>query len=143
MKRLMFFRLASRDVHLPKLIGAFIVFASLLLFLRAGAHMFDSWDAIKNYPSCLQKIGSEADTVAQLQYLHCKDALYKITGVELRGDQDKISSRQFWVALLGPVAEVLAWAVVFILGIIFYKTGEIVVPIEQVIREQHSFPKRK
>ncbi len=140
----MFFRLASRDVHLPKLVGAFIVFAALLLFLRAGANMFDSWNAVQSYPSCIQKIGSEVDSVAQLQYMHCKESLYNITGVQLRGDQDKLSSRQFWAALLGPIAEVLAWAVVFILGIIFYRTGNIVVPIEQVVREvkDDKWPKK-
>jgi len=131
----MLFRLATRDVHLPKLVGAFIVFAALLMFLKAGAHMFDSWDAVKSYPTCIQKIGSEVDEVAQLRYMHCKSALYKITGVQLRGDQDKVSSRQFWEALLGPIAEVLAWAVVFVLGIILYRTGNLVVPIEQIVRE--------
>ncbi len=152
MKRIMYFRLATKEVHLPKLIGALIVFAALFLFLKAGAHMFDSWDAIKEYPGCVQKIELLADVNGltgfeatqlhysygqyyQSRYTHCKDALYNITGVQLKGDQTKISSRQFFVALLGPIAEVFLWAVVFILGIIFYRTGTIVIPIEESIKE--------
>jgi len=143
LRKIMSFKLASRDAHLPKLVGAFIVFAALLLFLRAAANMYDSWDAVQSYPSCIKKIGSEVDEVAQLQYMHCKDALYKITGVQLRGDQDRLSRSQFWAALLGPIAEFLWWAVVFILGIIFYRTGNIVVPIEQVVREMREEQRKK
>ena len=146
MKRVMFFRIASKDIHLPKLIGGFVIFAALLLFLRAGAHMFDSWDAIKSYPACAQNLIpsiNEGDVVAQLQYVHCKDSLYKITGVQLRGDQVSISSRQFFAALLGPIAEFFAWAIVLVLGVIFYRTGTIVVPIEQDIREVREETKRK
>ncbi len=131
----MFFRIGSRDVQLPRLIGAFVLFAALILFVRAGAQMFDSWDALKSYPDCISSIGSENETVAQLQYGDCKDSLYKITGLQLKGDQDRISSRQFWFALLGPIANLFAWAVVFLLGLVFYKTGNIVIPIEQTIRD--------
>ena len=131
----MFFRIGSSDVQLPRLIGAFVLFAALILFVRAGANMFDSWDALKNYPSCISSIGSENDSVAQMKYLDCKDSLYRITGLQLKGDQDRISSRQFWFALLGPIADLFAWAVVFLLGVVFYRTGHIVIPIEQVVKD--------
>ena len=49
----MYFRVAGRDVHLPKLIGAFILFAALLMFVQASALMFDSWDHLKYYDSCV------------------------------------------------------------------------------------------
>jgi hypothetical protein len=54
-----------------------------------------------------------------------------------------MSGRQFWSALLGPIAEVLSWAVVFILGIIFYRTGSIVIPIEQITKEVPERKKKK
>ena len=144
MKRILQFRLATKEAHLPKLIGAFILFAALLMFLRAGALMYDSWDSVKNYPDCVENLvplfEGDNGVVAHLQYTHCKDALYNATGIQLRGDQTQISGRQWWAALLGPIAEVLAWAVIFILGIIFYRTGNIVIPIEQSI---HELPTRK
>ena len=131
----MLFRISSQDVQLPKLIGAFLLFAALIMFVRAGAQMFDSWDALKSHPKCIATIGSEINEVAQLQYLDCKESLHNITGLQLKGDQDRISSRQFWFALLGPIASLFFWAIVFLLGVIFYRTGEIVIPIEQSIRE--------
>ncbi len=131
----MLFRIGGGDVQLPRLIGAFLLFAALILFVRAGAQMFDSWDALKSYPDCIASIGSENDTVAQLRYIDCKDSLAKITGLQLKGDQDRISSRQFWFALLGPIANLFLWAVVFLLGMVLYKTGNIVIPIEQSIKE--------
>ena len=141
MRRVMFFKIGSSDVQLPRLIGAFVLFAALIMFVRAGAQMFDSWDALKSYPTCISSIGSENDAVAQMQYIDCKDSLYRITDLQLKGDQDKISSRQFWFALLGPIANLFAWAVVFLLGIVFYRTGNIVIPIEQVIRDVPNKPK--
>tara|TARA_Y100000310_G_scaffold327497_2_gene393971 strand:+ start:5690 stop:6121 length:432 start_codon:yes stop_codon:yes gene_type:complete len=131
----MLFRLSSQDVQLPRLIGAFILLVAILMFVRAGAQMFDSWDTLKSYPDCIASIGSGTDEVAQLQYMDCKDSLYGITGLQLKGAQDKMSTRQFWFALLGPIGNLFIWAIVFLLGIVFYNTGNLIVPIEQSVRE--------
>ena len=149
----MLFRLSSGDVQIPRLIGAFIVFAALIMFVGAAAHMFDSWDALKKFPSCVTEVNEEyydgtlSEEVAQLRLLDCKDSLYNITGLALKGNQYQITNRQFWVALLGPIANLFVWAVVFLLGLIFYRTGNIVIPIEQTIRDipevKHSKKKKK
>jgi hypothetical protein len=67
--------------------------------------------------------------------MDCKDSLYRITGVQLKGNQDKISSRQFWFALFVPIANLFLWAVVFLVGVIIYGVGNIVIPIEQSVKE--------
>lgn len=134
LKRIIFFKLGGKDFQLSRLIGAFVLVIAMLMLVRSAAVMFDSWDALKDYPSCLSQI-STADALAQLQYMDCKQSLYNITGTELKGGQGMYSSRQFWTALLMPIAGLFFWAVIFLTGIMFYRTGNIVVPIEQSIRE--------
>ena len=131
----MLFKFGGPDPHLPRLIGAFLLFAALLMFLQAGAMMFDSWDSLKQYPNCISKIELEQTELTQMQKVECKEALYDATGVVLRGDQEKISTRQFWIALLGPIANLFFWAIVFIFGFMIYRTGTVVIPIEQSVRE--------
>ncbi len=117
-----FFYFGKSRVFLPKLLGAFILLLAIVMFVVSSGHMFDSWDAMSKYPSCVAQIGTQTDEVAMLQYLDCKDSLYNITGLQLRTDQPKITSRQFIVTLLSPVAELLFWAAAFVLGLFFYKT---------------------
>ncbi len=106
----------------PKLIGAFIIVLAIVMFIVAAGKMFDSWDTMKKYPDCLQKIGLSTDTMAMMQYLECKDSLYRITGLQLRPDQQRITQRQFVVTLLKPIAELLFWAAVCVLGLFLYNT---------------------
>ncbi len=155
MRRIVYYRFGGREVHLPKLIGAFILFAALLMFLQSVASMFDSWNALGEYPNCLKQANAVVDDratpelqtqqlqLAQLKYMDCKDSLYKTTGVQLRGNQSRITARQFWSALLQPIAVVLFWAVVFVFGIIIYKTGNLMLPIEETVRELPEKPRKK
>ena len=131
----MFFRIGGDKLHLPRLIGAFILFAALLMFMRAGGQMFDSWDTLQNYPACIAEAGAADPELGQLQYMDCKNSLNEITGVQLKGGQDNLTQRQFWLAFLLPIANLFFWAAIFLVGIIFYKSGTIIIPIEQSIRE--------
>jgi len=135
MKRIMFFKIGGDKLHLPRLIGAFIIFAALLMFVRAGGEMFDSWDAVQNYPDCLSTIDSTDETAVQLQYLDCKDSLETMTGLSIRGGQWDLTQRQFWSAFLYPIANLFFWAAIFLVGTIFYKSGTIIIPIEQSIKD--------
>ena len=105
-----FFYFGKSRVFLPRLLGSFILVLAIIMF------------AMVKYPSCVSKIGTQTDQVAMLQYLDCKDSLYNITGLQLRPDQPRITSRQFVITLLSPVAELLFWAAVFVLGLFLYKT---------------------
>lgn len=127
------------EAHYPKLIGAFVLVVAVLLFFKAGAEMFDSWEAIKEFPECISEIRG-TDSVAQLQFMDCKESLYKTTGVQLQGRETKLNVKQSWIAVLGPMAEVLFWAAVFVFGLMIYKTGTIELPFIQTIYE---FPEKK
>ncbi|MEK6941568.1 MAG: hypothetical protein AABW85_01810 [archaeon] len=132
MRRLLFFRVGGRDVHMPKLIGAFVLFAALLYFIQASALMFNSWDNLKEVDSCLHDSG--------VDHFYCQDIAFKSTGLYVRVDQSALSMRQFWGVLLGPIANVLVWLAVLFIGWLIYKTGDLVLPIEE---SERVLPEKK
>lgn len=136
MRRIIFLKIAGRDIHLPRLIGAFILFASLFMFIKASADMFDSWDNMKYVEKCMAsvEIGAEQD-VQQAQINDCRETLYRSTGVYLKPGEGKLTTRQFWSVLFGPIAAILFWLAILFVGWILYRTGELVLPIEEQIRD--------
>ena len=128
---------------LPKLIGAFVVVLAAVMFIVAAGNMFDSWDAMSKYPGCLEKIGSETDEVAMAKYLDCKDSLYKITGMQLRPDQQRITTRQFLITLLRPIGELLFWAAVFLFGLFLYNTRIVKVEPQPLFKKEENKKKGK
>ena len=140
MRKLMWFRLAEKDVHLPKLIGAFLLFGSLLMFFQAGATMFSTWDEVSYLDECLL---NARDDSAMIQ--DCRTTLYNNSGVYLRPGEGKLSSRQFWSLMLAPIGGLMLWAIVFLIGVMFYRTGNLVVPIEETSKNVavRSFKKKK
>ena len=116
------FYFGKSRVFLPKIIGSFVAVLAVVMFIVSAGNMFDSWDAMSKYPGCLASIGSSTDQVSMLKYLECKDSLYRITGLQLRADQARITVRQFAVTLLVPVAELLFWAAAFLFGLFLYNT---------------------
>ena len=102
MRRILYFRVAGKEVHLPKLIGAFVLFAALLMFIKASATMFDSWDNLKAVNDCLSRAEGEEPFFSTCQGL-AKGAL----DVFVRPGQTTLTNRQFWSALLGPIAAIL------------------------------------
>ena len=134
MHRLMWFRIAGRDVHLPKLIGAFILTASLLMFVASIAGMFDAWDSVANYKSCISGVDASLGNYdGQIQ--DCRDTLHKQTGLYLMVGQWEPTLRQTVQILLEPIAGVMVWIAVLLFGWVLYKSGDLVLPIEQVSRE--------
>ncbi len=136
MRRIILLKVAGRDVHLPKLIGAFILFAALFMFIKCSAEMFDSWDNLKYVETCLADV--DASAPAELQkaaIMDCRETLYKNTGIYLKEGQGKPTSRQFWSVLLEPIAAILFWLAILFVGWVFYRTGELIVPIEESVRE--------
>ncbi len=127
---------------LPKAIGSFLIVLAIVMFVVAAGQMFDSWDAMKRYPDCIASIGSETDSVAMLKYLECKDSLYRITGMQLRPDQARITQRQFTIALMSPIGELLLWSAVFLFGLFLYNT-QIVRFVPKVRPEPVENPKKK
>ncbi len=143
MRRIHYFKLGQSSFYLTRLIGSFIVIAAVLMFFSASANMFDSWTALKEFPSCIASISPSNPELAQLQYMDCKQSLKEITGLQVLGGQSRISSRQFWSALLTPIASLFFWAAVLITGLAFYRSGEVVIPLEQAVVEIEEKKKKK
>lgn len=125
LRRIIWLKFGGRDVHLPRLIGVFLLVFSVLMLVKACAIMIDSWDGIQRFNAC------EPD-----QRGLCGEALWRITGVSIwAGQTTELNDTQFWAALLGPVANVFFWLIVLLVGVIFYKSGNLVLPIEESVRE--------
>jgi len=149
LRRIVLFKIGSRDVQLPRMIGAFLIIVSVLMLLNSGAVMFDSWQALKSFNSCVESAitdasslqgsttyeASQAKILYQLQYQDCKSSLHDITGAQVIGGQTSIElwkSRQFWIALMGPISAFFAWAIVFLFALFLFNNSSIVVPVEEV-----------
>lgn len=136
MRKLIYIKFAGKEIHMPKLIGAFILLAAALMFVKASADMFNSWDALRESEKCIARISTSLpEEITEKETQKCRDALYYNTGVYLNEGTGKPTSRQFWGALLGPIASVLLWLAVLFFGWILYRTGELVLPIQEDIRE--------
>ena len=120
MRRLIHLRFGGRDVHVPKLIGVFILVFAVLMVIKSAAIMLDSWDALQNFDNC-----SDVDAGA------CGEALYRITGVSIWAGQTELNTTTFWAALTGPTAVLFFWLIVLLVGMVFYKSGNLILPIEE------------
>ncbi len=116
------FYFGKTRVFMPKLIGSFLEVLAIVMFVAAAGNMFDSWDAMAKYPKCVDNIKWDNDQIAVMQYIDCRESLYRITGMQLRQDQPGITTRQFAIALLRPVGDLLLWATIFLVGAFLYNT---------------------
>ena len=132
-RRVMYFRVGGRDVHLPKLVGAFVLLAALLLFVQSSAKMFESWDNLKVISVCIDNANDYSDNIAEMTY--CQDQAEKSLDLFVRIDQDKLTMKQFFGTLLGPIASVMMWLAALFIGWIIYRSGDLVLPIEETIRD--------
>lgn len=137
----MFFRIGGRSVHLPKLVGAFIIVAALLMFFNAGAQMFESWDNAKFLNTCLE---NSSASLSFSDKLTCQQSAY-YAGTFVRLDQKSLSAKQFWSMILQPIANLFLWAVVLVIGVMLYLSGKLIIPVEEAERDfkEKAKPKRK
>ena len=133
------FTLNKQDLQLPKLIGAFIVFAAILLFVRAGAQMFDSWDAVKDVRACFEEVGEDP---AYTSVSQCRDMAQEL-GLYVKVSQFELTKRQFWSALLEPIASLFLWAGAFLVGLIVYRANFVPLPAKQAKPAKPVARKRK
>ena len=127
---MLYFRVAGSEVHLPKLIGAFVMFAAAMLFVQSASNMFDSWDTMKYYDKCVLGINAN-DVVSEqrAQFQECAGTLYNSTGIVTRMEHPLLTGRQFAIGLLGPMGVLLLWLAVFFFGYTLYRTDRIVLPM--------------
>ncbi|MFH1224412.1 MAG: hypothetical protein V1676_01280 [Candidatus Diapherotrites archaeon] len=142
MKKVVSFFGRGKNVHLPKLIGAFILFAALLMFIKVSAEMFESWDNAKAVNACLAAADDET------KFLFCYNYANESLGVTVRPEQDKLTGRQFWQVLLGPVVSMLIWLAVLFVGWMLYRASHLVFFVEEpsAMRErfsEHAFKRKR
>ena len=140
------FAIGGKNFQLPKLIGAFLVFGAILMLFMTVAHMFEVWTSLKDYPNCvstaLDVSGANLEQ-AKSMYKDCREILHNITGIQLLSAQVDINGRQYWIALISPVANIFLWSIVFFFGIMLYNTGKIIIPIERVQSKPAPVKKKK
>ncbi len=153
MKRLFLFKIGDSHVELPKLIGGFLIIIAVLMLVKSGAVMFDSWQSVRDFDDCIITAYNSADSLAvdngissliySIRVQECKNSLYQITGAQVPGGVFALTTRQAWTAVLGPVVQFFIWAIVFLFAIFLFKNNSVVVPIEQVELPVRSFSKKK
>lgn len=141
MHRIMFFRIGGRNVHLPKLMGAFILVAAFLMFCASVSQMFESWDNARFIDNCLEK-ASASLSLEDKQV--CQQSAY-YAGLFVRLDQKALTAKQFLGMVLQPIAMMLLWIVVLVLGAMLYLSGKLVIPVEEAERvvKERVLRKRK
>jgi len=129
MRKLFLFRIGGRDLHLPKLVGSFIVFAAVLLFFQSAAIMFEGWENIKHVNYCLENAG------AGERMEKCQSMAMDAFGFYVRADQGILSNKQFAIAMISPIAEMFFWIAVMVFGVMVYNAGRVVIPVEESVLE--------
>lgn len=120
---------------MPRLIGAFILFSALLFFVQSTAMMFNSWDNLKKVNDCLYQKDFSRE--------FCQQLALESVGIYVGPDQSELSMRQFWSVILGPIATILLWLAVLFFGWMIYKTGDLVIPVEESVRFLHEERQKK
>ena len=126
MHRIMIFRLGSRDVHLPKLFGAFIMLAATLMLLQSLTTMFSSWGDVKEIHACLDAANAGTTTIQT-----CQTQAYYAFDLLLHANQLRLTDLQIASGLLPSIAMVFFWVAVLIVGMVFYRSWKIMIPIEE------------
>lgn len=139
MRKIVLFKIGSKNAELPRLVGAFLLVVSVLMLFQSGAVMFDSWQAVKGFNGCVDdaySINAVDDptlaVLSELKYQDCKESLYQITGAQVTGGQKYLTSRQFWTAFMGPIGNIFIWAIVLLIAMLLFNNSSIVIPVEQV-----------
>lgn len=135
MRRLIYLRIADRNVHVPKLIGAFVVTWAVLMVVFTLAVMFDTWDNVKAYDKCVGNIDFGADFSEQRsEFASCAGVLHDSTGIVARADSHVLTLRQKVQGLLAPIANLFFWLAIFLGGRMLYRSDTVILPIDERIR---------
>jgi hypothetical protein len=153
LSRSFLFKIGDSNVGLSKLIGGFLIVIAVLMLVKSGAVMFDSWQSVRDFDECIINAYNSADSLAvdngissliySVRAQECKNSLYQITGAQVPGGVFALTTRQAWTAVLGPVVQFFVWAVVFLFALFVFKNDSVIVPIAQVELPARKFGKKK
>lgn len=117
MERVFWLKVGKRNLHLLKLVGAFFLFASILMVGQATYNIFVQANKI-NYV-----IGSPSQIPALFGWSMGAPAAFL--------SEDIIG------ALLEPIAAFLFWIGVAIIALMIYQSGKVVFPVEESEISEH------
>lgn len=138
MRRILLFRLGTRDVHLPKMLGAFIMIGAFLMLLHSLTGMFDSWENVKAIHACI-----DAANTGTVSIQDCQTSAYYALDIFPRANQYRLTDLQVATALLPKIANVFFWVGGFIIGLVLYRSWRMMIPIEENTVEPRSARWRK
>jgi len=125
MHRVVIMKIGGKRLHLLKLTGAFIVFWAALMLLSSVYQMF--WVA--------QIVQSANAGAYEAVTMNLNGVL--VTKPIVAGD----GSTQAGL-LLPPIASIMFWSAVLLLGGMVYKAGGIILPIEEQMQDIAEKPKK-
>ena len=123
MHRVMIMRIGSRKLHLLKLAGAFLVFWAALMLLSSVYQMF--WVA--------QVVQSANTGTYEAVTMNLNGMM--VTKPIVAGD----GSTQAGL-LLPPIASIMFWSALLLLGGMVYKAGGIILPIDEQMQDVADRP---
>jgi hypothetical protein len=135
------------------MIGAFLIVIAVLMLVQSGAVMFDSWQAVRDFDTCIEKAGYNSNNLSNsvgLDYIlfelkanECKDSFFAITGAQVPGGVYTLTQRQMWTAILGPITNFFVWAIVLLFALFLFNNASFVLPVEMVELPVRPFEKKK
>jgi len=125
MHRIMIMKIGGKRLHLLKLAGAFIVFWAALMLLSSVYQMFWVAQVIQS-----ANAGNYETIVLNLNGM-------MVTKPLLPGDGNTQAG-----LLLPPIASVMFWSALLLLGGMVYKAGGIVLPIDESMMDMPERPKK-
>ena len=114
----------GKNTHGLKLIGAFIFFIGIFGILASIGSLIQMWNVSNHLDRCYTDLGEN-------YILDCKQAAFNDTGLMLYPNQVYFNSNQIIQLALKPIACLFGWIVVFILGIMIYRFGHHVLPLQK------------
>jgi hypothetical protein len=122
MHRVVTVKIGNKRFYLLKLIGAFVAFGAALMLLSNVYQML--WVA------SVIDVANQGETVT-LNMLGISDTL--------KADDVNTQTGLFLI----PAAGIMFWAAILVVGTVIYKTGSIIVPVEEQIRQGRLRKKKR
>ncbi len=125
-------RVWDRYIVVPKLLGATFILISVIMLVYSSMQAFAAYDRVKDVRACV----SSASTVAQ--YAVCVQkgmaaGVYVYTPKDFDPSNTAVPSDELWSAILPQIAWWFFWLAVFIVSIVVYRMGKLMIPVEEAV----------
>lgn len=100
--------------------------AATLMLLQSLTSMFGSWENVKEIHGCIDAANAGAASITT-----CQTQAYYAFGILLRAGQYRLTDMQIASGLLTPIAMVFFWVAMLIIGVAFYRSWRMTLPVEE------------